>query len=112
MGGAVGIALIGSILNSSYRASIEPATVGLPPEVAEPVREGIGGALAIAEQAGERGAPLADAARTAFVDGMQPALLLAAAVALLAAIFTAVRGPKTAAEAEPRLHPHHEATSE
>jgi EmrB/QacA subfamily drug resistance transporter len=112
MGGAVGIALIGSILNSSYRASIEPATAGLPPEVAEPVQEGIGGALAIAEQAGERGAPLADAARTAFVDGMQPALLLAAAVALLAAIFTAVRGPKTAAEAEPRLHPHHEATSE
>jgi hypothetical protein len=46
-----------------------------------------------------------DAARQAFVDGMAPALYLAAALALAAAVFTALRGPKTAAEAEPRLHP-------
>jgi hypothetical protein len=46
-----------------------------------------------------------DASRQAFVDGMSPALYLAAALALAAAVFTALRGPKTAAEAEPRLHP-------
>ncbi len=104
MGGAVGIALIGSVLNAGYRSAVEPATVGVPAEAAEPVREGIGGALAVAGSLGEAGAPLAEAARAAFVEGMAPALYLAAGVSLAAAIFTALRGPKTAAEAEPRLH--------
>ncbi|MEZ5253331.1 MAG: MFS transporter [Microthrixaceae bacterium] len=104
MGGAVGIALIGSVLNAAYQANVEPATAGLPPEVAHPVTEGIGGALAAAGQMGPNGATLIDAARQSFVDAMMPALLLAAAVCAAAALFTAIRGPKTAAEAEPRLH--------
>ena len=104
MGGAVGIALIGSVLNSSYRSNVEPATVALPADVAEPVTEGIGGALAVAPRLGESGAALAEAARASFVDGMSPALLLGAAICLAAAGFTALRGPKTAEEAEPRLH--------
>ena len=108
MGGAVGIALIGSVLNSAYRSSVGSATAGLPAEAAEPVRDGIGGALAIASKAGPKGVELADAARSAFVDGMRPALLLAAAVALFAALFTAWRGPRTAEEAEPRLYPEHD----
>ena len=105
MGGAVGIALIGSVLNSAYQANIEPATSALPPAVAEPVNEGIGGALAVTAQMGADGTALLDSARQAFVDGMVPALLLAAGLSLAAAIYTALRGPKTAAEAEPRLHP-------
>lgn len=104
MGGAVGIALIGSVLNAAYQANIEPVTGALPPEVAHPVSEGIGGALAVSAQMGAGGASLVESARQAFVDGMTPALLLAAGISAAAAIFTALRGPKTAAEAEPRLH--------
>ena len=110
MGGAVGIALIGSVLNSAYQANIEPATSALPPAVAEPVNEGIGGALGVAAQMGADGTALLDSARQAFVDGMVPALLLAAGLSLAAAIYTALRGPKTAAEAEPRLHPTDQST--
>ncbi len=106
MGGAVGIALIGSVLNAAYRSNIEPDLAGLPGEIVEPVSEGIGGALAVAGHLGENGAALAAGARSAFVDGMPPALLLGAGVCLAAAGFTALRGPKTAAEAEPRLHRH------
>ena len=104
MGGAVGIALIGSVLNAAYQADIEPATAGLPPELAHPITEGIGGALAVAGQMGPDGATLLDAARQSFVDAMTPALVLGAAVCVGAALFTALRGPKTAAEAEPGLH--------
>ena len=104
MGGAVGIALIGSVLNAAYQANVEPATTQLPPQVAHPVSEGIGGALAVAGQMETGGATLIDSARQAFVDGMTPALLLAAGISAAAAAFTALRGPKTAAEAEPRLH--------
>ena len=101
----LGIALIGSVLNSAYQANIEPATSALPPAVAEPVNEGIGGALAVTAQMGADGTALLDSARQAFVDGMIPALLLAAGLSLAAAIYTALRGPKTATEAEPLLHP-------
>jgi len=111
MGGAVGIALVGSVLNSGYRDNVEPAIAGLPAEAAEPVSEGIGGALAVAAQLGQEGAGLVDAARAAFVDGMGSALALAALVSLAAAVFTVLRGPKTAAEAEPRLHPADETSS-
>ncbi len=104
MGGAVGIALIGSVLNSAYRSNIEPIAGSLPPQVAKPVASGIGSALAVAGQMGADGNAVVAASRQAFVDGMTPALYLGAAVALAAAIFTALRGPKTAAEAEPRLH--------
>lgn len=104
MGGAVGIALIGSVLNASYRTNVEPATAGLPPEAVEPITEGIGGALAVAAQMGPDGAAVTDAAQQAFVDAMTPALVLAAGVCAAAALFTVLRGPSTAAEAEPRLH--------
>ncbi len=104
MGGAVGIAFIGSVLNAAYQANIEPAATALPPGVAQPVTEGIGGALAVASQMGPGGTALIESARQAFVDGMTPALLLAAGISVAAAILTAMRGPNTAAEAEPRLH--------
>ena len=111
MGGAVGIALIGSVLNSAYRTNVEPTAASLPPAVAEPVTEGIGGALAVAGQLGADGTAIVEAARQAFVDGMAPALYLGAGLALAAAAFTAFRGPKTAAEAEPRLHPNDQTDS-
>jgi EmrB/QacA subfamily drug resistance transporter len=103
MGGAVGIALIGSVLSATYGSNVEGATRGLPPEVAEPVGDGIGAALAIAPRLGAEGTGLVDAARQAFVDGMTPALGVACAMCLAAAAFTALRAPKTTAE-EPSLH--------
>ena len=105
LGAAVGIAMIGSVLNAAYRSNVEAAAVGLPGEAAEAVEEGIGGALVVAGQLGPDGAALVDAARGAFVDGMTPALLLGAGACVFAAAFTAIRGPKTTAEAEPRLRP-------
>jgi hypothetical protein len=105
MGGAVGIALIGSVLNSAYRTNVASTAASLPPAVAERVTAGIGSALAVAGPMGADGNALVIAARQAFVEGMAPALYLAAGLALAAAAFTALRGPKTAAEAEPRLHP-------
>jgi len=82
-GSALGIALIGSALASGYSDSIEPATQGLPDELAEPVSEGIGQALYVAAQLGEQGAPVAEAARAAFLDGWSIAMFVAAATAVV-----------------------------
>jgi hypothetical protein len=95
MGGAIGIALIGSILNAQYRSNITPITDTLPPELAEPVKEGIGGALAAASQAGPDSATIIDAARQAFTDGLRPAMFVAAALCAAAAVFTILTGIST-----------------
>lgn len=89
MGAAMGIALIGSILNAQYRTNITDVAAALPSKLAEPVREGIGGALAVASQLGSDGTVLLVAARNAWIDGMRPALWLGAAIALVTAAYTA-----------------------
>jgi EmrB/QacA subfamily drug resistance transporter len=77
VGGAVGIAVIGSILTSTYSSHVNLA--GLPSQIAAKVKT----SYAIASQLG---APVSDRAHTAFVSGMHVALLTAAGAALVAAI--------------------------
>ena len=93
-GGAVGIALIGSVLGAGYASSVSGATAGLPAEAAAVVEEGIGGAFAIAPSLGEQGPAVLAAARTAFVDGWQFSMWLSAALAIAAAVFTAAWIPR------------------
>ena len=89
MGAAMGIALIGSILNAQYRSNISDVAATLPANLAAPGREGIGGALAVAGQLGPDGSVLITAARNAWIDGMRPAMWLGAAIALATAVYTA-----------------------
>lgn len=84
-GGAVGIALIGSMLNAGYSSSVASATEGLAPELARTVKDGIGGAFAVAPQLGADAPRIIDAARHAFVDGWGLAMWVSAAVAFLGA---------------------------
>lgn len=55
MGGAAGIALVGSVLNAAYRTSLKPAAAALPPGLADRANDGIGGALVTAGQLGPAG---------------------------------------------------------
>jgi EmrB/QacA subfamily drug resistance transporter len=110
IGGAVGVALLGSVLNSAYRTNVASATEGLPPELAEPVRDGIGGALAVSGQLGADGAPIAAAAREAFVDGWHSSMWMGFGIAIALWAFLVVRGPRAAhavapvtVDAEPAL---------
>jgi len=92
IGAAMGLALIGSVLNSQFRTNITDVANTYPPEIAARIKEGIGGALSSAAQLGPEGQPLLTAARNAYVDGMKPALLIAAGLALVAAAYTAWTG--------------------
>jgi hypothetical protein len=85
LGGALGVAVIGSILSSHYTSAIAPAVTGLPAQAQEVARSSVGGAISVAGQLGEAGSALASAGRIAFVDGMQQSLLIAALTALVAA---------------------------
>jgi EmrB/QacA subfamily drug resistance transporter len=81
LGGALGIAVLGSVLQSIYRGNLELA--GVPAPLAERARQ----SLALALHAGGE---IADRAQRSFVDGMQAALLVGAGAVLLAAVVVAV----------------------
>lgn len=94
LGGAVGVALLGSILSSGYASAIEPALEGLPAELAGPASEGIGSAFAVAAQAGDQGPAIIDAAQHAFVDGWVQSMWIGVAMVGVAIVYLIVRGPK------------------
>jgi len=85
VGGAIGIALLGTLLSSGYRSGLGNATDQLPAEVAEVAEDSVGAALAVAEEL-PNGDSLAAAARDAFVDGMQLSMWTGAVVMLTSAV--------------------------
>jgi MFS family permease len=80
VGGALGIAVIGSIVTAVYRGNLHLA--GVPAGLAGKAR----GSFALALHAG---GPVKATASTAFVDGIHTGLLYAAGAALLAAVTVA-----------------------
>ena len=85
LGGALGVAVVGSLLDTRYQDNL--ALVHLPHAVAATVNSSLGGALAVAARAGgAAGQQLAGLARGAFISGMDLGLLTAAVVALAGAV--------------------------
>ena len=109
VGGALGIAVIGSLVASAYRSTMAGKVAGLPAELAGQARDSVGGAF------GGRGRPWARAARSwppqaklAFTDAMGTALVVAAVVALVCAGIVLVYFPRTPAPCpEPGPRPRH-----
>jgi DHA2 family multidrug resistance protein-like MFS transporter len=91
-GGALGIALFGSIGIAIYRGAMETGIpTDVPPEAAEVAQDTLGGAVEIAGQLPDRlGAPLIDTAREAFIHGVHLAAGISVVGALGLAIFVAV----------------------
>jgi DHA2 family multidrug resistance protein-like MFS transporter len=88
VGGALGIAVLGSIANSAYRSEIDDDVLAqLPPDVAEAAGESIGAATQIAASLPvEIGNALQTAAGNAFTDAFSRSLLAAGGVALVIGI--------------------------
>ncbi len=84
VGGALGVAVLGSVLSSDYRSHVDVS--GLPAPAAAAARDSLGGALHVAAGHG----PLVASAHEAFVSGMSTASLAAAGVAVAGALFALV----------------------
>jgi len=85
VGGALGVAVVGSLLATRYQDMMTASLAGhhLPPAAVAAIQSSLGGALAVAARAGgAAGQLLAHLARTAFVSGMDLGLFTAAVVAL------------------------------
>jgi DHA2 family multidrug resistance protein-like MFS transporter len=93
LGGAVGIALLGSLGTAIYRMQMaEAMPVSMPAEAGGVARDTLGGAVSVATQLpGEVGAALLDAARLSFTSGFHAAALISATIAIALAITVVVR---------------------
>jgi EmrB/QacA subfamily drug resistance transporter len=93
LGGALGIAVLGSLMNGVYRSEMADSTAILPAGVGERARGSLVAAQQIGEQAGPQGQQLVLHAETAFLNGFAQGLVAGAAVLLVGALFVAVRAP-------------------
>jgi MFS transporter, DHA2 family, multidrug resistance protein len=92
LGGALGIAILGSIGTAVYRRAMAGSDVsGLTSEAEQAVRDTLSGAIAAAERLPEQvGVRLVDAARDAFVHGFEVAAVVSALVAITLALVAGV----------------------
>ena len=109
LGGALGIAILGSLGTAVYRSALtNRLPAGVPPEVGEIARDTLGAAVVVAEQLPDGvGLALLDIARDAFVQSLHLAAAISAIVEIGAAIMVVIllRGVPARAESEEQPDP-------
>ena len=92
--GALGTAVVGSLISSLYSSRVSDATAGLPESARAAAEESVGQAHAVADGlGGADAASLSEAASSAFTDALGLGFAVAAATALVAAVIVARRLP-------------------
>ncbi|EGX55632.1 transmembrane efflux protein [Streptomyces zinciresistens K42] len=98
VGGALGIAVLGSVLSTAYRNGIKDRLTALPPDVRHTAGESIEATLGVAARLGPRGEALVGPAHEAFLNAMHVTALWGAGVAVVGAVVVALFLPgRTAA---------------
>ncbi|HTE69184.1 MAG TPA: MFS transporter [Actinomycetes bacterium] len=107
LGGALGIAILGSIGTAVYRGQMTDAVpAAVPGAAAAAARDTLGGAVEAAGQLPDQlGTALLDAAREAFTQGVQLSFAISAAVAIGIAILVAALLRHVGAGSEPEEQP-------
>ena len=86
LGGALGVAVLGSVMASQYTSELTGRLGGVPAEIGRVAETSVGAAVQIStELPATLGDALSAAAKTAFMDAMGVALVVAAGVSLVAA---------------------------
>ncbi len=100
LGGALGVAVMGSVVNGVYRSGINDALTGVAPaEVVRTAGDGIGLAkVTAANLPGELGLIVAQASDVAFVDAIGVGALVSAGIMAIAALVALVLIPRTRRE--------------
>ncbi|GAA2069627.1 MFS transporter [Streptomyces albiaxialis] len=94
LGTALGVAMLGALLTSGYRAAIDDRLHGVPHGSADAAREGVANAVEAADAAGPHAPRLLHAAQQSFVDGWQQAMWTGVAVMAVLLVAIAARGPR------------------
>ncbi|MDO0932627.1 MFS transporter [Streptomyces sp. DG2A-72] len=86
VGGALGIAVLGSVLSTAYRTGIEDKLGALPADVRHTAGESIEATLGVAAKLGPQGQSLITPAHDAFLHAMHLTALCGAGVAVIGAV--------------------------
>jgi EmrB/QacA subfamily drug resistance transporter len=90
VGGALGVAVLGSVFATSFTSHIAPAVQGLPPEAQTEAARGVGEALGVAQSVAQanpqQAQALVESAKVAFIDAMDKGLIVAVIVVLVGAV--------------------------
>ncbi len=89
LGGALGVAVLGSLLAGQFTSGVGPAVADLSAEVQERAEGGLGGVFGLIRDGQipeERIAPLIATAKQSFVDGLGLATIVSAVVVTIAAV--------------------------
>ena len=100
MGGAFGIAIVGSAFTATYRSHIAADLRQLPAPVEAAARQAPAAALQIAGRLGPNAQTLVHHTRTAFMSGQREALLIGAVTILIGVAFLLVGGATPAVETQ------------
>lgn len=98
LGGAFGIAIVGSAFTAGYRNHIAANLGPLPAPAAVAAKQAPAAALQVAGRLGPNGPALVHNARTAFMSGQRDALLIGAVTLIVGVAFLLLRGSAPAIE--------------
>jgi len=98
VGGAIGIAVIGTIISSVYGARVADSLTGLPDAIVDPVQDSAGKAFGVAQGLAAQGdtetaGRIVEAVQTSFADAFQIGLRASAAIAFCALLVMAAKFP-------------------
>ncbi|MGH9029465.1 MAG: MFS transporter, partial [Acidimicrobiales bacterium] len=106
LGGALGVAIMGSLASSGFASGIRPALVHVPARYVAQVRSSVGAAVTLGHHApAPVGSLLIGSARQAFLSGSDHAVLVAVAAALLGSLAAAFLLPARAKAEVSRMVP-------
>jgi hypothetical protein len=97
VGGAIGVAVLGALVNAGYRDQIDVG--GLPPATAEAVRDGAATGVQAAQRIGST--ELLESVRAAFVHGFDVMLASGAGIALVGLVLGVLFLPNRPNQPEP-----------
>ena len=112
VGGALGVAVIGSIAASNYASTLHHKIdqLGLPTGVRGAVTNNVGAALEVSRHLGSNGPEVAGAARDAFVSSMSSSLWVSVAFAAVATVTALLYLPRRTPAHSHHVHAHRQGT--
>jgi MFS transporter, DHA2 family, multidrug resistance protein len=104
VGASLGVAVMGSILNSAYQAHLSGQLSGLPPAARSAAETSVAVAAAVARHLpATLGQQLLRAAETAYAQGMSEVLVATAGLLVVGAVLMALFLPGRATRVEPSI---------
>ena len=93
MGGALGIAVAGSILAGRYSEELAPKLAHFPAQVRGPATDSLAKAVEVATRLGPQGRPLAEVSKTAFLASLHASTTVLAVLVAVAAVAIGLWAP-------------------